>query len=96
MKVIVAPRAKADLRGIRATIAQDRPQVGREQIAKIRATFSIFKQHPLVGEAVHHLKTGMRQFSCGVYVIYFCPEIHQVVILRVLHGARDIDAQLFE
>lgn len=42
------------------------------------------------------IKPGLRMAIVGSYCVYFRVSIDETRILRVLHGARDIDAIIFE
>jgi toxin ParE1/3/4 len=51
-------------------------------------------EHSLIGEARDELVRGLRCFSVGNYVIYYrllVPNEQTVEIVRVLHGARDVE-----
>jgi plasmid stabilization system protein ParE len=49
---------------------------------------------PQAGTMRDELCAGLRCFSVGSYVIYF-REREPVVIIRVLHGARDVTPEMF-
>ena len=38
------------------------------------------------------LGTGCRSFAAGEYVIVYCVDGEEVLILRVVHGRRDLQA----
>ena len=42
------------------------------------------------------LVLGLRAFTVGNYVIYFRSERGGIRVERVLHGAQDVDALIFE
>jgi len=53
------------------------------------------KQHarfPLMGRSVEHLLPGMRRFLVGDYIVFYQPSSVGILILRVLHHARDLGA----
>jgi toxin ParE1/3/4 len=93
MKLDVSDDAKSDLKRIRKSISRDNAVAAKKQVAHIRAQFKLLVKHPLVGEAVDYLLPGMRRYSVGTYVIYFRPAREELRIVRVLHGARDAEAQ---
>ena len=45
---------------------------------------------PLIGAKRDYLSTGMRVIFHGAYAIYYLPDKEDVIVLRVLHGARDV------
>lgn len=44
-----------------------------------------------MGRARPELATGVRSFPFGRYVIFYAPLDDGIDVVRVLHGARDID-----
>lgn len=58
----------------------------------IEARFEPLRQHPEIGPRRERLGAGLRaQFHRG-YVIYYRATEAELVIVRVLHGARDTTA----
>ena len=47
---------------------------------------------PLIGAKRDYLSLGMRVIFHGAYAIYYLPGELEVIVLRVLHGARDVVA----
>jgi toxin ParE1/3/4 len=47
----------------------------------------------MMGRERNELVPGLRSFPIGRYMIFYEPLPDGVVIVRVLHGARDIDTQ---
>jgi toxin ParE1/3/4 len=46
----------------------------------------------MVGRAHGALAPGVRSFPFGRYVVFYMPLDDGIDVVRVLHGARDIDA----
>jgi toxin ParE1/3/4 len=46
----------------------------------------------MTGRARDELAPGVRSFPFGRYVVFYVPRNDGVDVVRVLHGARDIDA----
>jgi toxin ParE1/3/4 len=92
--VFTAP-AKQDLREIAADIRQNDAEAAKRVVARIRdvckTTLVMF---PEGGTLREELCPGLRCFSVGNYVIYF-RQRNPVVIVRVLHGARDVRPEMF-
>ena len=55
----------------------------------------MFTRQPMIGEPREEVRPHLRSFSVGNYVIYYQIVGNRVVIVRVLHGARDL-GKLFE
>lgn len=58
----------------------------------IEAAFQKLRDFPLAGPAREQLATGLRVIFHNPYAIYYMPQADAVVIVRVIHGARDIAA----
>jgi toxin ParE1/3/4 len=61
-------------------------------IDRFHAAFQTLAANPGIGQAVDRYRKGIRCFSVGSYAIFFKATDEQLVIYRVLHGARDLDA----
>jgi toxin ParE1/3/4 len=61
-------------------------------IAAIRTACEPLRQFPLGGPAREHLAPGLRVTFHAPYAIYYRPQPDAIVVIRVLHGARDIEA----
>jgi toxin ParE1/3/4 len=61
-------------------------------VGAIEATFEPLKHFPLSGPARDQLAPGLRVTFLSPYAIYYRPLPDRVVIVRILHGARDIAA----
>jgi toxin ParE1/3/4 len=61
-------------------------------IEAIETAFEPVRHFPLVGVAREQLAPGLRVTFHGAYAIYYRPLPDEIVIIRVLHGARDVAA----
>ncbi|MGJ0395088.1 MAG: type II toxin-antitoxin system RelE/ParE family toxin [Methylocystis sp.] len=59
---------------------------------EIHAIFSRLQDFPLSGAARHQLAPDLRVAFYGSYAVYYFPTESEIVIVRVLHGARDAAA----
>ena len=96
MRVILTPLAERDLESIGDYIAKDSPRRAlsfvtelRAQCTKVAASPQAYCQRPELGEAI-------RSCAYGNYVIFFAEDSGLVRIIRVLHGAMDIQARFDE
>ncbi len=96
MQLILTPLAERDLESIGDYIAKDSPRRAlsfvtelRVQCAKVAASPQAYCQRPELGEPV-------RSCAYGNYVIFFAEDGGLVRIIRVLHGAMDIQARFNE
>ena len=54
----------------------------------------LITRYPKIGEAVEHLGPGVRRQTLGDYLLFYRVAGRQIELIRVLHGARDIDRLL--
>lgn len=93
MPVIVKlPRAKTDLVEIWDYIADDSEAQADAFVEVIDQKFRALALQPDMGRLREELTEGLRSFPVGRYVIFYRPILRGVEIVRVLHGARDLDA----
>jgi toxin ParE1/3/4 len=89
----VAPRAEADLEDIWLYVAQDsgRLEVANRLIDSITDRFFLLADFPYAGRARdREFGPGMRSFPVGEFVIVYQIENKDILILRVVHGRRDL------
>lgn len=96
MKVVLTDEARADLESIADYIAQDNPARARsfvaELLGKARGLADMPEGFPLVPCYAH---LGIRRRVHGNYLIFYRVEAARVVVIHILHGARDYEALLF-
>ena len=90
----VTALAEDDLDEIWYYIAQNNPAAADRLIDTFHDKFSLLATQPLIGQARDELRPHLRSFTVGNYVIYFHPADDRILVIRVLHAARDI-LQLF-
>jgi len=86
------PRALQDLAQIWAYIADDSPANADDFAALIDSKFQALARQPGMGRARVELGAGLRSFVVGHYVIFYLPLRDGIDIVRVIHGARDLEA----
>jgi toxin ParE1/3/4 len=96
MRFILTPLAEQDLEAIGDYIARDNPRRAlsfvrelRSQCAKIAGSPQGYRRRPELGEAI-------RSCAYGNYVIFFVEAGKVVQVVRVLHGAMDIESRISE
>jgi toxin ParE1/3/4 len=91
----VAPRAECDLDDIWYYVAKESGsvEIANRLIDSITDRFFLLASFPYMGRSRDEdFGVGCRSFAVGEYVIVYCLEAEDVLILRVAHGRRDIDA----
>ena len=92
LAIVLTPRANADLGEIWMFIAADNPAQADDFIDLIDAKFQNLSRQPGLGRRREELVGGLRSFPVGRYVIFYLQVQDCLQIVRILHGARDLDA----
>jgi toxin ParE1/3/4 len=88
-KLTWARAAKADLKAIKAYIAQDAPRVADSFIRRIRERCLTVARLPFAAPIVEEFQNErIRETYVGSYRIIYTIEESRIIILRVFHGAR--------
>jgi toxin ParE1/3/4 len=90
--VVIRPRALVDLAEIWAYIAKDNAAHADAFAALIDNKFQALARQPGIGRARLELGKNLRSFIVGRYVIFYLALSNGIEVVRVLHGARDIEA----
>jgi toxin ParE1/3/4 len=93
-RLVLAPEARQDLREIRDHIAKDNPDAVRRVVTRLRGLARILAGAPALGRARPELGAGVRSFPADRHVLFYRPlrGAAGIQIVRVLHGARDVDS----
>jgi toxin ParE1/3/4 len=94
----LSPRAATDLDDIWFYIAKESGsmETANRFADSVTDQFSVLARHPRLGRARDEdFGTGLRSFPTGEYIIIYCVQNDDVLILRVVHGRRDLEF-LFE
>jgi toxin ParE1/3/4 len=91
----LAPRAETDLDDIWYYVAMESGgvEIANRLIDTLTDRFVMIAGFPHVGRARDDdFGPGCRSLAVGEYVIVYCVENEEVLILRVVHGRRDLGA----
>jgi toxin ParE1/3/4 len=89
-RILRTPEAITDLDGIWDYTARDNPAAADRMLDELNERFVLLSENPEIGELQPKLADGTyRRFTCRSYVIYYRPLEDGIVLVRVLHGARD-------
>ncbi len=80
--------AEQDLLAILDDIAQDNLGAAERFGQRLNDRFQSLIKNPLIGESQDRFRPGLRSIVEGSYVIFYEPRPDEIVIYRVLHGAR--------
>lgn len=95
-RLVYTPQSKKDLNDIGLYIAQDNPRRAMSFVRELREQCRKITQAPKAYRPRPELGKGLRSCACGNYIVFFFEEPGIVRIIRVLHGAMDIEAQFTE
>ncbi len=85
--------AREDIWSLWFYIAQDDPAAADGQVAKIYAVAESCARYPAMGRLRTKLGSQVRSFPLGRYLIFYRPQPDGILVIRILHAARDIDAE---
>ena len=84
--------AENDLLSIWRYIAEDKPQAATHLIRTIDEKCALMADNPQLGPARPDIAQELRYFAVGSYLILYREVANEVEIVRVLHGARNLNA----
>ncbi|MDP3745901.1 MAG: type II toxin-antitoxin system RelE/ParE family toxin [Phenylobacterium sp.] len=90
LKVDRAPQATLDEREIFLTIAADNPSAAERFLIAIYDAEDRLAEFPQLGRPRADFGSTIRSWTVEPYLIFYSVELDAVVILRILHGARDL------
>lgn len=98
-RIRINPVAMADVREIKAYIAEDNPVAAAKLGNAIYSEIEKLADFPEMGASLSakiNIKTDYRFLVCSAYLIFYKIEGEFVSIYRVLNGVRDYLSILFE
>jgi len=87
----LSPEADADLEEIWCYVAADDPAAADRLVDSFVERFTMLADFPDIGRRRDELAPGIRSVPVGAYVIFYRMFEDTVQIVRVLHGARDLE-----
>jgi len=83
-------QAELDLVEIWSYIADDNPDAADRLLAEIDEVCATLADAPHAGRLREDLATNLRSLPVGNYVVLYRPRADGIIVIRVLHGARDM------
>jgi toxin ParE1/3/4 len=93
--VIIRPRARIDIGGVWDYIAEDSENQADAFVDRLSAKIQLLSRQPEMGRMRDDLMFSLRSFPFERYVIFYCVIPAGIEVVRVLHSARDVDAQFY-
>ena len=91
LKLRLTETAEADLAEIWSYLAEDASEsIATDFLLQIQARFRQPSTFPLSGALRPYLAPDLRVIFHGTYAIYYLPRTEEIIIVRILHGSRDI------
>ena len=86
------PLAEADILEVWDYIADDSIDAADRWVDRLDEQLRLLAAQPMMGRSRDELSLGVRSFPFGRYVVFYAPLDDGIDVIRVLHGARDVDA----
>jgi len=94
---LLTDAAKNDLAEIWATIAEARDErTANRMNRRILASCRSKAQFPETGRSREEIAPGLRSAVVRPYVVFFRPDGETILVLRILHGRRDVEQMMGE
>lgn len=87
----LSPQARSELEAIGDHIAEDSPANAERFIDRLIEKFVALGRNPRIGRARPELRSDLRSFPFGAYLILYRIVDDGVEIVRVVHSARNPD-----
>jgi toxin ParE1/3/4 len=92
--VLRSALAEQDYRLIWRYIAHDNPDAADRLLRRIDAKLELYATNPRMGTMRENLAPGLRSFPVGNYLAFYRIVAGGIELIRVLHGARDLNTLL--
>ncbi|TNF38518.1 MAG: type II toxin-antitoxin system RelE/ParE family toxin [Deltaproteobacteria bacterium] len=96
MQLRLSQAARRDLVNVWTYIAEDNAARADTFLDELYELFQTLADNPEIGRRRDELRTGIRSFPKGSYVVFYAlsTETEELEIVRVLSGFRDLDKLL--
>lgn len=92
-KLLYSASAESDLLEAWLYVAEDSVAAADHMLDQIDAQASLLLDQPLMGRDRRELSPGIRSWPTSTpYILFYFPHARGIVVARVLHHARDIEA----
>ena len=85
------PQAEQDLIEIYQHISRDNPPAAEKLVRTVNSKCELLARSPMIGRARPELRSDLRSFPYGAYLILYRIVEDGVEIVRVVHAARNLD-----
>lgn len=95
-RILRRAAVQEDLKEIWKYIASRNPDRADLFLRDLNKKIEVLGTNPQIGRERGEIISGLRSFPFKSYVVFYFPLPDGIDLVRVLHGARDIDAILYE
>ena len=95
--IVQTTEARADLIDTDVYIRRSNPAAADWVLGASNSTLELLASLPMIGRSSEELAPGLRSMPVkryGMYLVIDRPLVDGIEVIRVLHGARDLPAQL--
>jgi toxin ParE1/3/4 len=93
MKVVFTEEADSDLLQITDYLIARNPGAARDLVNLFNEKLATLGHFPFIGRERSSLGVDLRSIVVDNYIVFYRPEAERILIVRILHGRRDIDAE---
>jgi toxin ParE1/3/4 len=93
-RVLRTSKAEEDLLEIWSYVGDDSPDAADRLLDDIDQACTLLAEMPQAGRTREELGPNLRSLAVGNYVIFYRAADDSIVVIRVLHGARDLPGLL--
>ena len=93
-RIVHSPAAEDDLLEIWLGLAANNVSAAENLMDDLDVATRLLATQPLIGKARREFGAGIRSFPVRDYVIVYRPILGGVELVRVVHGARDLEPVL--
>jgi toxin ParE1/3/4 len=92
-RLTITALARTDLQEIHSHIAKDKPEAARRFVERLRSKARQLAESPGMGRSRREdLRPDLFSFPVGQYVLFYREQPDGIVLVRVIHGSRDLPA----
>jgi toxin ParE1/3/4 len=90
-RLTITAHARADLQEIHSQIAKDKPEAARRFVARLAAKARKLAETPGMGRSrSDDLRADLFSFPVGQYILFYRKQHGGIILVRILHGSRDL------
>jgi toxin ParE1/3/4 len=93
-RIVQSPAAEDDLLEIWVGLAEINVFAAQRLLDDLHDATQLLATQPLIGKARREFGAGIRSFPVRDYVLVYRPILDGVELVRVVHGARDLERVL--